>query len=423
MALSDFALKSAKPRDKAYRLADGDSLYLLVQPNGSKLWQLRYRFLDKENILSLGKYPAVALADARRKRDDAKRLIANGTNPNTQKRLDKIAAVTAARTTFGLIAEEYIEKLEAQDAAASTLSKTKWLLQDLGKPLEDRPIKEITPSEILQLLQKIEKSGRRETARRLRGTIGTVFRHAIVTLRADTDPTYALHGALLAPKVVGRAAITDEKAFGALLASIDQYDGWPTITAALKFLTLTCVRPGEVRRAARSEFDRDKAVWRIPAERMKMRAPHDVPLSRQALAVLEDIWLLSENTELVFPSIRSPRRPLSEAAFNAALRRMGYGKEEVTAHGFRVTASTILNQRGYEPDVIEAVLAHQDKNAIRRTYNRSSYWEQRVKLMQDWADLLDGFKAGIAAPARKKNSTRKVGAERTARAVNTPPRA
>lgn len=220
-----------------------------------------------------------------------------------------------------------------------------------------------------------------------------MFRHAIVTLRADNDPTQALHGALLAPKTVGRAAITDEKAFGALLTSIDQYDGWPTIRVALQFLALTCVRPGEVRLAARSEFDLGKAVWRIPAERMKMRAPHDVPLSRQALSVLEDIWPLSENMELVFPSIRSPRRPLSEAAFNAALRRMGYGKEEVTAHGFRVTASTILNSRGYDPDVIEAVLAHQDKNAIRRAYNRASYWEQRVKLMQEWADLLDQFKA------------------------------
>jgi integrase len=189
--------------------------------------------------------------------------------------------------------------------------------------------------------------------------------------------------------VAGRAAIVDEKAFGTLLAAVDDYDGWPTLRAALQFLALTCVRPGEVRGAARKEFDLKRAIWRIQAERMKKRASHDVPLSRQAMDVLEDIWSFSENTELVFPSIRSPRRPLSENAMNAALRRMGYTKDEVTAHGFRVTVSTILNARGYDADVIEAVLAHQDKNAIRRTYNRATYWEQRVNLMQEWGDLLD----------------------------------
>lgn len=389
MALSDFALKSAKPREKPYRLSDGDGLYLLVQPGGSKLWQLRYRFLEKENVLSFGKYPHLGLADARRKRDDAKQLLAAGTNPAAKKKLDRIAAVTEARTTFGLIAEEYIERMEDNDAAERTLAKTRWLLQDLGQPLAKRPIKEITPAEILELLMRIEKSGRRETARRLRGVIGSVFRYAIVTLRAEANPTTALQGALLPPRVAGRAAIVDEKAFGTLLAAIDDYDGWPTLRAALQFLALTCVRPGEVRGAARKEFDLKRAIWRIPAARMKMRAPHDVPLSRQAIAVLEDIWSFSENTELVFPSIRSPRRPLSENAMNAALRRMGYTKDEVTAHGFRVTVSTILNARGYDADVIEAVLAHQDKNAIRRTYNRATYWEQRVNLMQEWGDLLD----------------------------------
>ncbi len=190
----------------------------------------------------------------------------------------------------------------------------------------------------------------------------------------------------------GRAAITDEGKLGSLLTAIDDYDGWPTISAALKLLILTCVRPGEVRGATRSEFDLDKAVWRIPAERMKMRRPHEVPLSRQALDVLVDVWPLSEGTRLVFPSIRSKERPLSDNSFNAALRRMGFTKDEVTAHGFRVTASTILNSRGFAPDVIEAVLAHQDPNAIRRAYNRASYWDQRVELMQQWADLLDEFR-------------------------------
>lgn len=410
MSLTDLAVRKAKSREKPYKLSDSGGLHLVVQPNGSKLWRLKYRFAKKEKLLAFGPYPLVSIVEARNKREEAKKQLLNDIDPASQRKAEKLAALTAANTTFGLIAGEYIERLEAKDAAASTLSKTRWLLEDLAKPLSSRPIKEITPAEILVLLQKIEKSGRRETARRLRGTIGSVFRHAMVTLRADKDPTLALHGALLAPKVVGRAAITDEKAFGALLASIDQYDGWPTITAALKFLTLTCVRPGEVRLAVRAEFDLTKAIWRIPADRMKMRTPHDVPLSRQALAVLEDIWPLSENTELVFPSVRSARKPLSDAAFNAALRRMGYTKDEVTAHGFRVTASTILNERGYDPNVIESVLAHQDQNAIRRAYNRAAYWDQRVKLMQEWADLLDELKAGRATIAGEKNSTRKAGA-------------
>jgi integrase len=287
MSLSDFACKNAKPKDKPYRLADGDGLYLLVRNNGSKLWQLRYRYLEKENILSFGKYPLVSLLDARGKRDDAKRLLIDGINPSTKRKEEKTAAITEARTTFGLIAEEYIMRMEERDAAAATVTKTKWLLEDLASPLAKRPIKEITAAEIFQLLQKIEKSGRRETARRLRGVIGSVFRLAIVTLWAEADPTLHLRGALQPPKVSGRAAIVDEKKFGQLLSTIDGYDGWPTIKAALQFLALTCVRPGEIRGATRDEFDRKKAVWHIPAERMKMRAPHDVPLSKQALSVLD----------------------------------------------------------------------------------------------------------------------------------------
>ncbi len=394
MSLSDFACKNAKPKDKPYRLADGDGLYLLIQKSGSKLWQLRYRYQEKENILSFGKYPLVSLLDARERRDDAKRLLIAGINPSTKRKEERVTALAEARTTFGLIAEEYVARMVDRVAAASTVTKNKWLLEDLASPLTNRPIKEITSAEILQLLQKIEKSGRRDTARRLRGVIGSVFRMAIVTLRAETDPTLALQGALQPPKANGRAAIIDEKKFGQLLVAIDEYDGWPTLKAALQFLALTCVRPGEVRGATRDEFDRERAVWRIPAERMKMRAPHDVPLSKQALRVLEEVWPLSEHSGLVFPSIRSTKRPLSENAMNAALRRMGYSKDEVTAHGFRVTASTFLNVRHYDPDVIEAVLAHQDKNTIRRTYNRATYWEQRLVLMQEWGDLLDTLKAG-----------------------------
>ncbi len=365
---------------------------MLVTSTGSKLWRLKYRYLGKEKLLSFGKYPQVTIAEARKKREMAKEQLGNGIDPSTRKKLDVIAAQTSARNTFGLIAEEYLENMADRELAAATQSKNRWLLTNVSSSLSKRPINEITSAEILDLLKRVEKSGRRETARKLRGTLSSVFRLAIVTLRAETDPTAALRGALLPLKPQGRAAIIDEAELGVLLCTIDGYSGWPTVAAAIKFQILTCVRPGEVRGAKRSEFDIAKAVWHIPAERMKMRRPHDVPLSRQALEILENIWVYSDNAELVFPSVRTKKKQLSENAFNSAMRRMGYTKDEVTAHGFRVTASTILNSRGYEPDVIEAVLAHQDKNAIRRAYNRSSYWDQRVVLMQQWADLLDEFR-------------------------------
>lgn len=394
MALTEFAVRNTKPRERAFKLADSGGLHLLVQPAGSKLWRLKYRFAGKEKLLSFGPYPATSLADARRKRDDAKKLLAAGTDPSAQKRNDKLAAVTAQRNTFGALAEEFLAAKVANGVAPSTISKLRWILDDIASPLANRPIAQISAAELLDVLKRVEKSGRRETARRLRGTISSVFRLAVVTLRAETDPTFALRGALLAPAVQHRPAIVDEKKLGGLMRSIDEYDGWPTITAALKFIALTCARPGEVRGARRGEIDLSKAVWRIPPERMKMRRSHDVPLSRQAVAVLRDIWPLSDHGDLVFPSIRSNRKALSENALNSALRRMGFAKEEMTAHGFRSSASTILNGRGYEPDVIEAALGHQDANAIRRAYNRATYWPERVKLMQDWADLLDSFRLG-----------------------------
>ena len=335
----------------------------------------------------------VSLAEARTKRDEAKKLLFDGVDPAVRKKLDLISAQTAARNTFRLVAAEFVSNLEANGAAASTLAKNKWLLEDLAAPLAKRPIAEITTAEILDLLKRVEKSGRRESARRLRGVVGTVFRLAVVTLRAPSDPTYALQGALLKANTKPRAAITDEKKFGGLLRAIDQYDGWPTITAALKFCALTFARPGEVRGATRSEVNFEKSTWRIAAERSKMRRPHDVPLSRQATAILKDIWPMSEHCELIFPSIRSNQRPLSENAFNSALRRMGFSEDEMTAHGFRSTASTILNENGFNPDVIEAALGHQAENAVRRAYNRATYWPERVALMQKWADMIDSFKA------------------------------
>ncbi len=392
MKLSDLSIRKAKPEARPYKLFDGWGLHLFVQQNGSKLWRLKYRFQGKEKVLSFGRYPIITLADARAKRDDAKRLLAKGIDPSTQKKLDGIKATVAANNTFGAIAREVLENKQQSEAAHRTMEKNRWLLLHLAAPLVDRPISEITAAEILVLLKTIEKSGRRETARRLRGAIGSVFRYAIVTLRATGDPTIALQGALLTPKVQHRAAITDEKQLGALMRAIDEFDGWPSLGGALKFLGLTFARPIEVRLATRKEFDLEKAVWHIPAERMKMRRPHDIPLSRQALQLLQDVWPLSQYCELVFPSIRTNRRPLSDNSFNAALRRLGFAQDEMTAHGFRTSASTILHERGFNSNVIEAALAHQDEDEIRRIYNRAKYWPERVKLMQAWADLLDDFR-------------------------------
>jgi len=398
MSLTQFAITNAKPRDRSYKLSDGEGLHLLVQPNGSKLWRFRYRFAGKENMLALGAFPHVSLSDARDKRAEAQKLLARGIDLSQKRKEDTATASVAAANTFGAIAGEYQTKLKEEGRSESTLSKIKWQLDDLASSLASRPIAQIKPAEILEILRRIEKSGRKDTARRLRGTIGSVFRFAIATLRAENDPTYALRGALSKPQVQHRPAVTDERELGALAQSIDEYDGWPTLRAALQVLLLTMARPGEVRLMKKPEVDLEKAVWRIPPERTKMRRPHDVPLSKQAVAVLKDIWGLS-GSDLVFPSIRSNKKPLSENAMNSALRRMGYTKEEVTAHGFRASASTILNERGFNPDVIEAALGHQDEDEVRRAYNRAKYWPERVALLQAWADLLDEFRQPVRQAA------------------------
>ncbi len=398
--LTDRAVRTAKPQEKPYKLSDGGGLHVLVQPGGGKLWRLKYRFAGKEKLLSFGSYPTVSIATARQQREEAKKQIASGLDPSVKKKLDKIVEEKAAQNTFGAVVAEHLANMAANGLAETTLAKNRWMLEDLAAPLAKRPIAEIMPIEVLDVLKRVEKSGRRETARKLRGMIGGVFRYAVVTLRATNDPTAPLRGALLAPQVQHRPAIIDERELGVLMRAIDEYDGWPTLRAALQLTALTMTRPGDVRFMRRSEINFERAVWCIPAERMKMRRAHDVPLSRQALEILHEIWSLSDYGDLVVPSIRSIKKPLSENAMNCALRRMGYAKDEMTSHGFRATASTILNERGFNPDVIEAALAHQDKNVIRRAYNRATYWPERVKLLQSWADLLDQFKSASAADRR-----------------------
>lgn len=393
MPLTDVAVRTAKPNpEKTVKRSDGNGLYLQINPNGTKLWRMAYRFGGKQKLLSFGAYPEVSLSDARGKREDARALLRDNLDPSVEKKLKKIEREISTGNTFGIIVDEFLQKQEREGRAEATRTKNEWLLKTLAKPLLARPIAEIKPIEILNVLQQIERSGRAESAHRLRGLIGTVFRYAIATLRCESDPTYSLKGALGRHVAVNHPAIVDPKKFGRLLVAIDEYDGWPTLTAALKIQALCFQRPAETRGMEWREVDLDNAVWKIPAVKMKMREEHEVPLSHQAVAVLREIKKLSGESELVFPSIRSDDRPLSENAMNAALRRMGIAKEEHCAHGFRSSASTILNSSGFDGEIIELQLAHLTGDEVRRIYNRSKHWPARVSLMQDWADLCDKMK-------------------------------
>jgi integrase len=398
MALSSFAIDRAKPKAKPYKLSDGEGLYLFIQPNGSKWWRFRYQFERKEKMLSFGTYPEVSLKSARDKRADARKLVAEGVDPSEQRRANQAAAVLAATNTFGVAAEDYLKKLKEEGRAPATLKKNRWLLTELAAPLTKRPITEIKPAEILGLCKALEKTGKRETAHRLRSSIGSVFRFAIANLKAEADPTYALRGALLQPQVTHRPAITDEDRLGKLLADIEQYQGRSVVAEALRFIALTLCRPVEARLMRKKEINWIKAVWTIPAERMKMRREFQVPLSTQALAVLRKVWDSSQ--DIVFPSQMSLRKPMSDNTFNKALRIIGYDGQTHVAHGFRTSASTIMNERHMAPpDVIEVALAHQDEDEVRRAYNRAQYLAERTKLMQEWADLLDELKLKQIAAA------------------------
>jgi integrase len=396
MPLTNTAVRNAKGSDVAYKLADGGGLYLLVRPDGARYWRMDYRWAGKRRTLAFGVYPSVSLADARDKRDGAKKQLASGLDPGVQRKLERLAATIASKNTFRAVADEWIEKLVREGRAISTLNKTKWLLGQAHAVVGDRPIAKIDPPELLSVLRRVEARGRHETARRLRSTCGQVFRYAVATGRAHRDPSSDLRGALTAPKVKHRSAITEPKAIGAMLRAIHGYSGHPATLAALKLAPLVFVRPGELRNAEWAEFDLEAAEWRIPASKMKMRQAHRVPLSRQALAILHELHPITGNGRLLFPSVRTIARPISENTLNAALRRLGYSKDEATAHGFRATAAVQLNEMGrWNPDAIERQLAHQEVNDVRRAYTHAAeYWVERCEMMQAWADQLDRWRDG-----------------------------
>ena len=392
--LTDTRVRNAKPAQRPIKLSDAGGLHLLVQPHGTKLWRMAYRFAGKQKTLALGIYPTVSLQEAREKRDTAKRLLAKGIDPSTRRRLERQVARMPG-STFKDVAEEVIAKLEREGRAEATLTKKRWLLQSSYPSIGHRPIDEITAPELLLILRRVEERGCYETARRLRSTFGTVFRYAIATGRAERDPAADLRGALTSPKVTHRPAIVDPAGIGALLRAIEGYDGHPFTRTALRLAPLVFVRPGELRGAEWSEFDFEAVEWRIPAAKMKMRRPHRVPLSQQALVILHDLQIITCHGRWLFPSMRSISRPMSENTLNAALRRLGYGPDEMTTHGFRSMASTRLNEMGrWNPDAIERQLAHQEQDEVRRAYtHRAEYWLERVEMMQAWANYLDELRA------------------------------
>lgn len=376
-------------------MADERGLYLLITPKGSKLWRVKFRVNGKEKKLSLGAYPDVSLKDVRRLRDQARSAKASGADPAKEKQEAKRAAKLGADNSFAVVAEEYIDKMVKEGLAAATISKARWFLDLLRGNVGRMPIAEIQPQDLFSALKKIERAGHRETAKRLRSFSSRVFRYAVATARATADPAQTLRGALASPIVKHYAAITDPVALGELLRAIDGYAGEPATLAALRLTPHVFQRPGEVRQMRWSELDLDKGVWIIPAERMKQRHPHTVPLSKQSVAILTEMRELTGNGIFVFPSIRTRERPMSENTVNGALRRLGYAGNEMTAHGFRSTASTLLNESGkWNPDAIECALSHAEKNQVRAAYNRGSYWNERVEMAQWWSDYLEKLKIG-----------------------------
>ncbi|WP_288414465.1 integrase arm-type DNA-binding domain-containing protein, partial [uncultured Sphingomonas sp.] len=369
-------IRALKPAERPYKVADSDGLYLLVQPSGALLWRFRYRCCGIERKLSLGSFPDVTLVQARRKRDEAKAELDDGIDPVEEKRQRRLKAELAAQTTFALVAEEYIQKMEREGRSPSTIKKARWFLELLDG-IAKRPIAAITPHELLDVLKRVERRGHHETALRLRSFAGRVFRYGFATLRTERNPADILRGALTVPRVKHHAAIVEPKKVGDLLRAIDGYTGRPETLHALRIAPHVFLRPGELRQAKWSEIDFAEKVWRVPAERMKMKQPHAVPLSRQVLFLLQDLRSLARDSEFLFPALHTTKRCISDNTLNVALRRLGFENDEMTSHGFRAMASTLLNESGlWHPDAIERALAHGEKDKVRAAYHRGAHWAE-----------------------------------------------
>jgi integrase len=394
MPLNEMKIRNAKAKEKFYKITDSGGLYLHVTEQGSKLWRFSYRFEGKQKLLALGKYPEISLADARQRRDDARRQIAHGIDPGAVRKAMK-QAETEEKDTFEVIAREWHTKFMPTWTPGHSNTIMSRLERDLFPWIGTRPINQIKAPELLAVLRRVESRGALESAHRIRTIAGQVFRYAVATGRAERDPSGDLKGALPQPGEKHHAAITDPKEVAPLLRAIDGYQGHFVVKCALRLAPLFFVRPGELRQAEWSEIDLDEAVWNIPAHKMKMKQAHIVPLSTQAVEILKELNQFTSASRYVFPSDRSFTRPMSNNAINAALRRMGFDKETMTGHGFRAMARTILDEvLQVRPDFVEHQLAHAVRDPNGRAYNRTAHLGERRKMMQLWADYLDGLKAG-----------------------------
>ena len=394
MALTATAVKNAKPRAKQYKMADGGGLFLLVTPKGGKWWRYKYRFNKKEKLLALGTYPDVSLKDVRDLHEKSRKLLAKGIDPSEAKKAAKAIGVEQAENSFQAVAIEWITKFSPNWSPDHAKRITCRMESDIFPWLGSLPINQIGSSEILKTLRRIESRGALDTAHRAMQNCGQVFRYAVASGKAERDPTADLRGALPPVRAKHHASITDPSAVGGLMRAIDSYEGYFVTKCALRLAPLLFVRPGELRQAEWDEINLDKSEWRIPAEKMKAGEQHIVPLSQQAINILTDLQPLTGPNGYIFPGIRSRSRPMSENTINAALRRLVYTKGEMTGHGFRSMARTLLNEQGWHHDAIERQLAHAERNNVRAAYNFAEHLPERRKMMQGWAEYLDELKNG-----------------------------
>lgn len=391
--LTDMEVKKAKPKEKDYKLSDGGGLYLKVTINGGKLWRLDYSHAGKRLTMAFGSYPEISLSDARKRREEARKLIANGINPCQVKKAQK-ALVEQKAVTFKTVALEWHQYKSPEWSENHAGRLIKRLEQDIFPFIGDRPISEIRPPELVELMQRIA-TRTLETAHRLKIAVDQVFRYAVIKGRCETNPAASLKGVLPTVKHKHMAAPTDPKAVAELMRAIESFSGTFTVKCALQLTPMLFVRPGELRKMEWTELDLDAAQWNIPAAKMKMRQPHLVPLATQTVEILRALHPLTGHSRFVFPSLRSPLTPMSENTVNASLRRMGFSGDEIVAHGFRAMARTLLHEvLGFSPDAIEAQLAHVVPDRLGRAYNRTTHLAERTRMMQVWADYLDGLKTG-----------------------------
>ncbi|MCH5049005.1 tyrosine-type recombinase/integrase [Pectobacterium aquaticum] len=390
MPLTDAKIRNTKSTNKPIKLADGGGLYLEVRPSGSKLWRYRYRIAGKENVFALGEYPTLSLAEARAEHDKARALVKQAVHPAHQRQLERMASHSANANTFEAVAREWIDKKSPDWTPYYLRQVERFFAADVFPTIGKLPIKSVKAAHLLEIIKRIEERGAETVALLVRQWSSAIFRYAVATLRADGDPAAALKGALRRPKVehhkpLSRTEIAD------FMQALNRYGGYRTTVIALELMLLTFVRTVELRKAEWREFDLDGAEWRIPAGRMKMREEHIVPLSTQAIVLLRELQTYTGGRGWLFPNYRNPQDCMTATTLNRALERMGFnGKDSIgfSAHGFRATASTILNEMGYRPDVIERQLAHTERNKVRASYNRAEYLDERRKMMQVWADFV-----------------------------------